>query len=470
MSPHTANGSQAAIAALTVKALALLLLGAAIAPSLGAQNINVALGGTASQSIADSFGSQPGWAIDGSRNGFSGHNSVASCYGGLGQWWQVVLGSPGIVNEVVLFNRTHVGAERMSALRVEVLSGNTVAFSQDLFTNGGSVPSGGQMRFKVPGAGVSATRVRITNVGVNAEGNHDFHLAEVEVIRYGQNREVNLARYGTATASQNQSEVSRVIDGSTDGFWANNTSWGNWGPGGQTLQIAIARHRIDQIRVWPVNTGSGGWTIGNYRLAIWDNGAEVWGQDFLPGPTLNNMRPLVVNPPAGTDGDQVRITSLYPASQTIRMEFAEIEILQFANYLGERWTFGPGCRSSVLTEPQLNSAVRPVIGTAVPTWVTRVPPPGVVLLMLGLSDANYGGLPLPLELGGIGAPGCWLMVSPDVTMAGTTLGSGIPFVLQLPTTPGSLGTTIFQQAALLNPPANAFGVVLTNAMEQFIGL
>jgi hypothetical protein len=448
------------------------LFGAILASSLGAQNINVAIGGVATQSAPDSFGFQPGWAIDGSRNGYYGHNSVAGLHNtsGPGGWWQVVLASPGIVNEVVLWNRSDCCGERMSQLRVEVMNGSTVGFSQDLYTHGGYVPLGGELRLKIPGAGVSATAVRITNIGLTAFGDYSFAFAEVEVIRYGLNHETNFARYGSATASHSPTEAARVIDGRTDGLWGNQSCWGSWGSGGMWLHVTVPRHRIDLIRLWPVNTGSGGWPIDNYRVAVWDNGVEVWGQNHLPGPGINNMLPRLATPPSGTDGDGIRITSLFPSSTAIRFEFAEVESVQLTGYLGEQWAFGPGCRGSNQAVPTLGCTVRPVPGANLAMTVTGVPAPGIALLLTGLSNSVYGALPLPFGLGVLGAPGCYLLVSPDISGVGTTATSTLAFSMPLPTTTGTLGATLFQQAALLDPAANAFGFTVSNALEQFIGL
>ncbi len=75
-----------------------------------------------------------------------------------------------------------------------------------------------------------------------------------------------------------------------------------------------------------------------------------------------------------------------------------------------------------------------------------VSPNNVALLMLGRSVTGWAATPLPLELGILGAPGCWLGISPDVILSTVTNGTGAASIsLPVPGSPRTLGQNLFAQ-------------------------
>jgi hypothetical protein len=140
----------------------------------------------------------------------------------------------------------------------------------------------------------------------------------------------------------------------------------------------------------------------------------------------------------------------------------------FAGFIGEQWRYGAGCRvgSSV---PRLDSDVRPVLGANLAMTVSGVPVTGPGLLVTGLSASAFGALPLPFELTPLGAPHCWALTSLDATSLATTTTGTLTFPFVIPTTSGTLGTRLFQQAVVSAPTTNSFGFVVSNALEQFVG-
>lgn len=443
--------------------LPLLLLLPAVAL---AQNTNVALGGTATQSSLAGFGEQPGYAIDGNRDGYWWNNSTTCTNNLAGSWWQVVIPSPTTINEVVIWNRSDGWGERLSNFRVEIKNGATTVFSQDFFTTGGFVIEGGFLRVKVPGAGVTGNTVRLTNIGLNADGNRHLQFAEVEVIRYGTSREVNFARYGTATASTNNSTAPLLIDGSTDGYWNNLHGMRTSNVPGSWVRVDVERRRLDQIRLWPISELQVG--TGNFRVTIHDGATQVFAQDFFPGVLMPVTAPLVVTPPAGTTGDSVRVTSLGPVGTNHTIEFAEIEVLQFADYTGETWRHGAGCKGT-LGVPTLACFPRPDMSATLTYSIGNVPAPGLVLLAFGLSNQLQAGGPLPADLGIIGATGCWLLNSLDVLMVGAPVSPGnVAVQLVLPNVPNANGLRMYQQAIVFDA-VNPFGITLSNGLEQLVG-
>jgi F5/8 type C domain len=335
-------------------ALPLLSCLGLLAP-VSSQEVNVALGGTASRSAPSGFGDQPGQAIDGNRDGDWYHFSTIVTANVPGQWWQVTLAAPSVVNEVVVFNRADCCEQRLSNFRVELSLGSTVVLAQDFLTTGGVVERGGMIRMQIPGAGIVADRVRLSGLGINSSGSHFLQFSEVEVIRYGAARQTNVAPHGAASASSNGATASRLIDGSTDGFFGNNRAFQTQNLAGSWVRVDIDRRRIDRIQLWPVSSQQAG--CGNFRVSIFDGANEVFGQNLHTLVLMPTNTPTVVNPPAGTIGDSVRVTSLGAAQNgQQRLEFAELEILQFGNQAGENRVHGIGCRGGVWLPPPSHPA------------------------------------------------------------------------------------------------------------------
>jgi hypothetical protein len=93
-------------------------------------------------------------------------------------------------------------------------------------------------------------------------------------------------------------------------------------------------------------------------------------------------------------------------------------------------------------------------------------PPGVVAL--GIAPQ-----PLPIDLGLIGAPTNFLYIDPIVlaphAWTGSFIGYYSAYTLLVPGVPSLVGVTLYGQSAILEPSANALGLVLSNAVEVRVG-
>lgn len=81
-------------------------------------------------------------------------------------------------------------------------------------------------------------------------------------------------------------------------------------------------------------------------------------------------------------------------------------------------------------------------------------------------------LPGPIDLALLGAPGNTLWVDPAIVVPltwTTGLGSRATVSLAVPNLPSLVGVTLWHQTAVLDPAANALGIVLSNATETRIG-
>jgi hypothetical protein len=92
-------------------------------------------------------------------------------------------------------------------------------------------------------------------------------------------------------------------------------------------------------------------------------------------------------------------------------------------YVGEldSFVFGQGCQGSGGAVPVLNSVGLSQLGSAnYRLQLHDALAPSVALLMIGISDSNWLGIPLPLPLGG----GCSLYTGPELTFSVPTAGAG----------------------------------------------
>lgn len=153
------------------------------------------------------------------------------------------------------------------------------------------------------------------------------------------------------------------------------------------------------------------------------------------------------------------------SSGTIYSDTWELRTANEASYA----EIGAGCG----TPPaQLESELgaRPWIGESFIVEVAPLPPNTLAALLLhGLSSAQWNGVPLPLDLGPLGAVGCWLHVSIDASAPMQLVAARALLSTNVPVAPELLGRTLHQQALLLAPGSNPLGLVLSSARAATIG-
>ncbi len=130
--------------------------------------------------------------------------------------------------------------------------------------------------------------------------------------------------------------------------------------------------------------------------------------------------------------------------------------------------FGAGC-AGALGIPRAVNSTQPTIGGTLTANLTNLQV-GVAVMVVGLSNTVTGGvIPLPLDLGVLGAPGCPLRVSVDFTDTVVGVGTTATWNFAIPASGGLLGFQLFSQAASLDA-SNAFGFVMSDAYAWMIGL
>jgi hypothetical protein len=147
-------------------------------------------------------------------------------------------------------------------------------------------------------------------------------------------------------------------------------------------------------------------------------------------------------------------------------------------HIGAR-TSNPSSQSSCrFSSGGYNSSVgyrRPVVGGTWYVSYSNVLPNAAGFAALGLQGAggSWQGIPLPIDLALFGAPGCSWNVSMDITVPIQANASGTASwptnFVTIPNRPWFIGRTFYDHAALIDPAANAFGIVTTWSGRWHIG-
>ncbi len=115
--------------------------------------------------------------------------------------------------------------------------------------------------------------------------------------------------------------------------------------------------------------------------------------------------------------------------------------------------FGSGCTAT--TAVSLDAVSLPYLGGS---FVQRLTGPAAAtlgLVLLGKSDTTAGGLPLPLDLGLIGAPGCQLAVSMEFQQFTALTGGAATITWPIASDLAWLGVTMFTQGVVVDPGSTA---------------
>lgn len=142
---------------------------------------------------------------------------------------------------------------------------------------------------------------------------------------------------------------------------------------------------------------------------------------------------------------------------------------QDASPLANYTTFGTGCSGSLGT-PALDAAPgsRPALGATFDVDVGNLPL-GAALMATGLSNtATSAGLPLPLDLSFLGMTGCTQYVD-ALSFTFLTGSTTATWSWSIPNDANLFGAVFFNQAFSLDPTANSFGFVASNAATGQLG-
>lgn len=132
--------------------------------------------------------------------------------------------------------------------------------------------------------------------------------------------------------------------------------------------------------------------------------------------------------------------------------------------------FGVGCAGTVGVPFLSAPNDLPVLGEAFTAELSNLPENAVAVGILGLSHSSLGGFPLPLNLGILGMPGCFLYTDSRRTYSLSAQGNTVAWDIMLPLGSEWMGRSFYQQAMVLDAGAgNALGLIASNAGEGVIG-
>jgi hypothetical protein len=128
---------------------------------------------------------------------------------------------------------------------------------------------------------------------------------------------------------------------------------------------------------------------------------------------------------------------------------------------------GDGCPGT-LGVPRIDASQFPRVGFSFSTVVDRLPD-NAALMIFGFSGTTSAFGPLPIDLGLIGMPGCFLFVSDDLEFLLIGANNIATLTTTVPSNPALAGVQVFAQAAVLDHlVGNAIGVVMSEAGATII--
>ncbi len=133
---------------------------------------------------------------------------------------------------------------------------------------------------------------------------------------------------------------------------------------------------------------------------------------------------------------------------------------------------GSGCRGSHGGTPFMAfSGGNPTVGGLHAHQVLSAPPSTLAWNVIGGSNTNFQGLPLPFDCAPLGAPGCRIYCSQDAVLSSGIDATGFgEFSLTYPRDRALAGQTYYTQFLIFNPPANQLGLIVSNYLRVTIGL
>jgi hypothetical protein len=129
--------------------------------------------------------------------------------------------------------------------------------------------------------------------------------------------------------------------------------------------------------------------------------------------------------------------------------------------------FGKGCSGSAGT-PAIDGTP-PWLGESQTWTVQPVPSASVSLWLLGRSNTMWGSIPLPFDLGGIGAPGCSLAVDAFFVFVMVTAQNTASLTLPWPNDPSLVAAVLHGQGVVVDLPANPAGLVTSDGGTVQVG-
>ncbi len=120
--------------------------------------------------------------------------------------------------------------------------------------------------------------------------------------------------------------------------------------------------------------------------------------------------------------------------------------------------------------PRLSSQSTPEIAKTLQVDLSQAANQAPAVLLIGISKQSFGNLQLPYSLASLGAAGCDLLASGDMSLSTTTNSQGVASInLPFPNDKSLVGLVLYDQFAVLDGAANALGLAMSNGVSMLIG-
>ncbi|MEY4672540.1 MAG: hypothetical protein RL148_324 [Planctomycetota bacterium] len=249
-----------------------------------------------------------------------------------------------------------------------------------------------------------------------------------------------------------------VCDGSAQPNWTNPSAW-RLGANGSGLSAGgnqPSRMVLDRpVLLLPGRT---------YGLAIHHLNSQTYYNN--PGNTSLTTLDFTVNFQgiASAVAGPFTATPLNPRQWNGTLYYAK----EGLERVGSSGFYGLGCAGSLGVPALEPTGGRPRLGNGYGVNVTNMPlAAGFSILGFSSTSSLFG--PLPLDLTFFGMPGCFARASTDSTNFLAGFGNSVTWTLPLPANPGLAGLKVYQQALVLDPTANTFGGVMSDASAILLG-
>jgi hypothetical protein len=248
--------------------------------------------------------------------------------------------------------------------------------------------------------------------------------------------------------------------GGNDNLWSYDGA--NWSivpvTGVKPMARTGGRMVYDAARGVAILHGGANFNTGAVLSDTWEFDGSAWHQVAVAAPSPARWsvamamdplhRQVVIYGGASSNGSALTGTFQYGAS-----------------YL----TFGTGCAGSNGV-PALAGVDAPRIGTPFVLNLSNLAlASSSAFVFTGISNTSSPLGALPLSLAGIGMPGCTLYVSADVLSIVPVAAGNATWSLPIPANAALIGQPFYNQAASIDPAANAAGLAASNAGAGIVG-
>ena len=198
-----------------------------------------------------------------------------------------------------------------------------------------------------------------------------------------------------------------------------------------------------------------------YVNTTWEYNGATWEQrKTAKAPTVRSGAPLAY---LAAQRKVFTFGGFHPTPKQIR-EFWSLGTDKLAGFA----TSGTACKGSAGV-PAMSSTTQPWLGGAVTIEVSNAPQTAAIAF-LGFSNKNFGPIPLPFKLDGLGGTGCFLYTSLDLGVGAPVVKNVAKASFPFPLIPSLAGVKVYHQFLMIDAKANKLGMIFSELGTSTLGL